>query len=322
MDRDLETDVTGGTPEPSVYATPRDVPSPEGCWFYHAVDVPGWGHYPGEWDLRANVDAYLGNVLLAGKRVLEMGTASGYLCFEIEKRGAEVVAFDLEPGGKVDLVPLASHPDLPGMFAGTSQLLGQLHSSYWFCHKAFRSKAKVVYGRVYELPAAIGTVDVCTFGSILLHLRDPFLALANALRLTRGTVVVTDCLHNLPWEDTLMGRPAPAPPRSRLERAAGRIGRWFGGRPAESPAARPGMIPAMTFLPDPAKPVAENHLNSWWFFTPAVIQRMLGVLGFERTEVSYHRQRYQQKYDLPLFTVVGHRTLPMPANPDGPYPWC
>ena len=74
MDRDLETDVTGGTAEPSVYATPRDVSSPEGCWFYHAVDVPGWGHYPGEWDLRANVDAYLGNIALAGKRVLEMGT--------------------------------------------------------------------------------------------------------------------------------------------------------------------------------------------------------------------------------------------------------
>jgi hypothetical protein len=180
----------------------------------------------------------------------------------------------------------------------------------------------VVYGRVYELPAAIGPVDVCTFGSILLHLRDPFLALANALRLTRETVVVTDCLHNLPWEDALMGRPAPAPPRSRLERAAGRISRWLGGRPAESPAARSGMIPAMTFLADPAKPAAGNHLNSWWFFTPAVIQRMLGVLGFERTEVSYHRQRYQQQYDLPLYTVVGRRTRPMPLKPDGPYPWC
>jgi hypothetical protein len=264
----------------------------------------------------------LGNVPLAGKRVLETGTASGYLCFEMEKRGAEVVAFDLEPGGKVDLVPLASHPDLAGMYAGTSQLIGQLHSSFWFCHQAFRSKAKVVYGRVYQLPAAIGPVDVCTFGSILLHLRDPFLALANALRLTRETVIVTECLHDLPWEDALMGRPASVAPRSRLERAAGRITRWFRGRPAEPLATRDGMIPAMTFLPDPADPGTVNRLNSWWFFTPAVIQRMLGVLGFERTEVTYHRQTFQQKYDLPLFTVVGHRTRPKPPNPDGPYPWC
>jgi hypothetical protein len=267
-----------------------------------------------------------------------MGTASGYLCFEMEKRGADVVAFDLEPGGRIDLVPLAAHPDLAGTFGRTAELLGKLHSSYWFCHKAFGSKAKVVYGRIYELPAAIGPVDVCTFGSILLHLRDPFLALANALRLTRETAIVTDCLHNLPWEDALMDRAlpaagpvaAPVPERSLLERAAGRVSRWFGvggvtpvaRMSPPAPVPRPGMIPAMTFLPDAADPEAQDKLSTWWFFTPAVIQRMLGVLGFEETTVSYHSQRYHEKYELPLFTVVGKRTRPMPANPAGPYPWC
>ena len=39
------------------------------------------------------------------------------------------------------------------------------------------SKAKVVYGTVYEIPEEIGRVEVATFGSVLRHVRDPFLAL-------------------------------------------------------------------------------------------------------------------------------------------------
>jgi predicted nicotinamide N-methyase len=38
------------------------------------------------------VDPYLGNFDFVGKRVLDVGAASGFLTFEMEKRGAEVVA--------------------------------------------------------------------------------------------------------------------------------------------------------------------------------------------------------------------------------------
>jgi len=42
------------------------------------------------------------------------------------------------------------------------------------------SRARMVYGSVYAIPTAIGAVDVATFGSVLLHVRDPFIALQNA----------------------------------------------------------------------------------------------------------------------------------------------
>ena len=51
----------------------------EDCYFYHTMDVPGAGLVTGEWDLRNGVDAYLGHESVAGKRVLELGTASGFL---------------------------------------------------------------------------------------------------------------------------------------------------------------------------------------------------------------------------------------------------
>lgn len=68
----------------------------------------------------------------------------------------------------------------------------KLNNGYWLAHKALGSKARVVYGTVYDIPTAIGPVDISTFCSILVHLRDPFLALFNAARLTRDTILVTD----------------------------------------------------------------------------------------------------------------------------------
>jgi hypothetical protein len=233
-----------------------------------------------------------------------------------------VVAFDVGPGQPFDLVPLAAHPDLASAFAGMDQLMEPLRNSYWFSHKLLKSNAQVVYGNIYDLPSGIGLVDIATFGSILLHLRDPFLALANAARFVRETIIVTDCFHGIPSENVLMGRPPVAPRLSYLERAARKLTRLtYGTSVVQNETAEPGMIPAMAFLPSAEDPDVINRLNSWWFFTPAVIQRMLGVLGFETSAVTHHHQRYQKEYTLPLYTVVAKRTRPMPKRIDGPYPW-
>jgi hypothetical protein len=68
----------------------------------------------------------------------------------------------------------------------------RLNNSYWLCHRVFHSRAKVVYGAVYDIPEAIGPVDVAIYGSILLHLRDPFLALESGSRLAREAMIVAD----------------------------------------------------------------------------------------------------------------------------------
>ena len=65
------------------------------CYFYHTMELPGHGVMTGDWDLRRGVDEYLGNVSFAGQRVLEIGPASGFLTFEMEKRGADVVAVEV-----------------------------------------------------------------------------------------------------------------------------------------------------------------------------------------------------------------------------------
>ncbi len=256
--------------EAAAFETPRVVGDPEGCRFYHTMTVPGLGTMEGDWDLRAGVDDYLGNIDFGGKRVLELGPASGFLSFEMERRGADVVAYDLPVGAKWDVVPYAT-ADLDRIRAERNDNIRRVQDAFWLAHRAFESNVRVVYGTVYEVPDWIGEVDVSVFGSILLHLRDPFLALERALRLTRETAVVTDVLS----------------------------------RPFVLPAALLDRVrPSLGFRPDFRR---REPFDSWWSLTPGTIKAFLGVLGFERTTVGYHTQLYRGR-KRHMYTVVGTRT--------------
>ena len=70
--------------------------------------------------------------------------------------------------------------------------IDKLHNGYWLSHRLLGSKAKVVYGSVYAIPATIGPVEISVLGCILLHLRDPFLALESASKLTTEAITVAE----------------------------------------------------------------------------------------------------------------------------------
>jgi hypothetical protein len=303
-----------------LYARPREVTSPSECWFYHTMELDGFGVIAGQWDLRAGPDDYLGNVEFAGKRVLEIGTASGFLCFQMERHGAEVVAFDIAEGQMWDFVPMHGYANLNGYVEKCVRDFRRLHNSFWLGHRVTGSRAKVVHGNVYALPAEIGPVDVVTFGCVLLHLRDPFLALANGVRFARQTAIVTQPLTLRPFEQRLMGPEYEAwrkgagaeffPPARRSWKA--RLKSLLGRTEPELAEA-----PAMVFLPDFRNP---EGLESWWFLTPTFVQNALGALGFEESRVNYHVQVFHGKRQ-PLYTVVAQRTRPMPSRLDGGFPW-
>ena len=241
----------------SPYATPRHGLELEDCGFYHAIDIPGVGLQKGLWDLRATVGSYLGEYdAFSGKRVLEVGCANGFLSFHMESKGAEVVAYDLCEKDRWDVVPYARwNTAAAASYAGTenwrqwsehrSSNLRRLNNAFWFTHAAFESKVRLVHGNAYQVPKAIGYVDLCTFGSILLHLRDPFQALYRGTRLAREAVIVTDLMPKRPGAEIDSGDCA-------------------------------------YFLPDAAK---SEPVDSWWHLTPGLVVRMLGVLGFEDAEI-------------------------------------
>ena len=96
-----------GTAEQLLYTSPWHVPDIASCCWYHSLDLPE-GTVRGQWDLRGRFSHYVGHVPLGGRRVLDIGTASGFLTWEAEKRGAEVVSFDLDHARRQKLLPFAS----------------------------------------------------------------------------------------------------------------------------------------------------------------------------------------------------------------------
>jgi len=179
----------------SIYTEPRSVSDLKECYFYHTMNLPGIGKIEGNWDLRRNLKKYLGGIDFRGRRVLDVGCASGILSFYMEQRGAEVVSFDLDKNGDWDMVPFAKWEQFEHIAAERKSIIDKLNNAYWLAHRLFDSKAKVVYGSVYAIPAAIGPVEIAVYGSILLHLRDPFLALQSGLRLTTHSVIVSEILR-------------------------------------------------------------------------------------------------------------------------------
>jgi O-methyltransferase len=175
-------------PADDLYAVaPADVPADE-CYFYHAMDIPDHGVVTGDWDLRAHEDEYLGGVELDGRRVLEIGPASGFLTFHMEGRGAEVVAVDLPEGGRWDMVP---HSGLDGPPGDWLEVMRAMRNGFWFAHRRRHSAAKVHYGSVYDLPAALGRFDVGVMAAVLLHVRDPLAVVEQCARLC-DRIVITD----------------------------------------------------------------------------------------------------------------------------------
>ncbi len=178
----------------SLYASPRTGTSAADCNFYHAMDIPGYGVTTGaQWDLRGNTADYLGGVDLDGKRVLEIGPASGYLTFWMEAHGAEVVSVELPPGQPSDVVPDAA-VDLAAFVDESQAQMDRTRNGYWFTHERIGSKARVHYGDVYDLPDALGHFDYAVIAAVLLHVRDPLRVVEQCARLAQN-LIITDVHH-------------------------------------------------------------------------------------------------------------------------------
>ena len=274
----------------SIYASPRQITELSECYFYHTDEFPDIGLVKGEWDLRAGVDNYIGNIDLERKRVLELGTASGFLCFEMERRGADVVAYDLSENDAWDIEPYGGQ-SAPEILEERKKLIRKINNAWWFTHHLRKSDANVVYGNIYNLPPAIGPVDIATFGSILLHLRDPFLALQKAAGLVRESIVVTEAV----------------PVFQRTRALSFLI--WLGKLDQRIATY---LIPTLNFLPDPDR---SHPWDTWWNLSPELVIRFLKILGFPKIQLSYHEQTHNFGKDLEhsrqrkMFTVIGSRDL-------------
>src|SRR4051794_38772814 len=79
--------------------------------WYHTQELAPGVETPGMFDLRPYVDRYGIPPDLTGKRVLDVGTFEGFWAFELERRGAEVTAIDVDRVQQLDW-PVGLRPQL------------------------------------------------------------------------------------------------------------------------------------------------------------------------------------------------------------------
>jgi SAM-dependent methyltransferase len=175
---------------------PDPLPTISDCTFYQAIDIPGHGFQSGQWDLRPSIEAYLGDADFHGRRVLEIGTANGFVCFEMERRGANVVGFDLAEELTYDAPPLGDG------YLNTESYrdgLRRIRNAWWLTHSALGSKAQVAYGHANRIPTAIGRFDIGVLANVMQHLQDPIGALMGLAAISDEAVVVTetDWMHGV-----------------------------------------------------------------------------------------------------------------------------
>lgn len=185
------------------YITIPHIADSEQCYFYHSMNFPDGSSVIGDWDLRDRFEEYTGEVRLGGKVVLDVGTASGFLAFEAEKRGAQVISLDMPVDGDWDVVPFAKNDivDIEDQLRARlndanaskrTSSISRMRKGFFFAHSKMNSSVRFYESGVYGLSADVGFVDVSVVGSILLHLRDPFLALQRVASVTKERIVIAD----------------------------------------------------------------------------------------------------------------------------------
>lgn len=133
--------------------------------FYHTIELPNGEIIPGLLPvdrLRNRLAQYEIPADLSGKRVLDIGAWDGFYTFEMERRGAHVVALDL--------------------FRNEKFLLAR---------DLVKSKAEYVVGDICRLSSKdLGRFDIVLFFGVLYHVKHPLLALENVCSMTIDTAYV------------------------------------------------------------------------------------------------------------------------------------
>jgi tRNA (mo5U34)-methyltransferase len=133
--------------------------------WYHSLELPSGEILPGLLSverLRKRLDQYKIPSDLRGKRVLDIGAWDGFYTFEMERRGAHVVALDLFRNEK---------------FLQACEMQN--------------SKAEYVVGDICRLSSKdLGQFDIVLFFGVLYHVKHPVMALENVCSLTKDTAYI------------------------------------------------------------------------------------------------------------------------------------
>jgi tRNA (mo5U34)-methyltransferase len=153
---------------------------PEVPQMYHQFEFPDGTIVPGFFDLRKTVSRLPIPSSLAGRRCLDVASATGFFAIELARRGGQVVSVDVDDPRRWDW------QGPPGVNEERSRGKGLGRHGFEVACDAFGVEIERHDLSLYELsPERLGgTFDYVFMGNILLHLSDP----GRGLRAVRSVV--------------------------------------------------------------------------------------------------------------------------------------
>ena len=288
------------------------------CEWYHRMEIPGLGGdnlTPSDsFDIRDDIGNILGNLDYKNKKVLNLGSITGHLSFEAERRGAQVTSIDLsvdplqmakQQATERDWVPRANEDWKKDLKAFMDKEVKR-RNAFWYAHKALNSKSKLLISHANNLPKNLELHDIGIIFSVMLHIRDPFLALLRMCSHVNDKIVITE-LGGYP---TYFFKFFPSNIYIKYMNFIASIKEKNHNLIKKLPnfiAKRFYSPPTMRFIPEYGRSASK-----WWLFQPETIIKMLNVLGFGKTKVNYHYYTdVVGAKKIWNFTVVGERTVPI-----------
>ena len=159
-----------------------------GLFWYHTIELPDGTVTPGLYDHRPLLPHYGLPTRLDGQRALDVAAFDGFWAFELERRGADVVAADLDRFSACDFPPAVRQAIVE---QGVDRATGL---GFEVAHRALGSSVRRIERSVYDLdPAVDGLFDFVHVADLLIHLEHPLSALRAVRGVTKGTALISDC---------------------------------------------------------------------------------------------------------------------------------
>jgi SAM-dependent methyltransferase len=218
--------------------------------WYHTIDLDNGLVTPGDYDYRESLTHYQLPANLAGRSVLDVGSATGFFAFEMEKRGGQVVSVELPSLAAWDMVSRERDRIVQGLIerchaTDANQAYHRLlDGPFQFCHRLLKSDVRRHYSTIYNLTtASLGRdgFDLIFLADVFSHLQAPLPAL--------------DVLGNLCHD--------------RLILACDLVGDAEGR-------------PILQYVADPVGGIANR---SWWMANFTAVEQMLRTVGFRNVEI-------------------------------------
>lgn len=223
--------------------------------WYHSIELAPGALTPGMVDLRRLAPKILPDDL-SGKRALDAGAYDGFWSFELERRGAEVVAIDLDEAPSAEFPPLTREV----LTRRSREFDVELGRGFKLAAEALGSNVERRELNVYDVsPASVGgPVDLIFVGALLVHLRDPVRAL-EGLRATlaRGGQLIS--VEPVSLRDTLR---APRTPLARFEATTTLFNWWQANRAGHLAMALAAGFPEVRSL-GLHRPRQERPMKGW-----------------------------------------------------------